>query len=241
MVSFRTGGARRRAFAGVGAAGLTLALLAVLGGPSHAAVSDICRVPEAYYALPGDLDRTEALVLNRQPVRVVVLGPAIGASGGVKPSLERALESRLPGINFEIVQTFSPGLAADDFERLRGIVAQTAPDLVIWQVGVRDAMAASDVADFEDVLDRASEWMDESGRDLILVDPPFVPHVRHERIYVPYVGEIGEMARTDGVTVMRRYASMQYLVAEAQKRRAKADAPCMPELMAEFISRAVRP
>jgi hypothetical protein len=240
MVSFRTG-ARRRVLPRTGAAGLIFAFLAVFGGPSLAAVSDSCRVPEAYLAVPGDLDRTEALVLKKLPVRVVVLGPAIGASSGKQPSLERALESRLPGSNFEVVQRVSPGLVAEDFERLRAIVAQISPDLVIWQVGVRDAMAASDVSAFEQVLGRASDWMDASGRDLVLVDPPFVPHVRHERIYVPYVGEIGDMARTDGVPVMRRYASMRYLIGEAEKRRAKAEAPCMPELIAEFITRAVKP
>ena len=240
MASFRNGGLRR-IFA-AGAAGLAAAFVLSAGG-AHAAVTGRCALPDAYFNILGDLDRTERLVTGRRPVRIVVLGPVIGVGEGDKPVLERALEKRLPGINFEIIQALSPGLAEDDFEHLRSLVAASTPDLVIWQVGVRDAMASSDVDDFEEVLDRAAQWIEAQGPDLILVDPPFVPHVKHERIYVPYVGEIDAMSQSEGVPVMRRYAAMQHLNSVAsQNRIAPSDAvlnPCMPEIMAEAIGRAV--
>src|SRR5690606_28661948 len=127
------------------------------------------------------------------------------------------------------------------FERIRALVAEKSPDLLIWQVGTRDAMANSDVEEFEDTLGQASDWIESRGADLILVDPPFVPHVRHERIYTPYIGEIGEMSRSDGVAVLRRYAALQYLDAEAARFRIAVDERprCVPELMADAIVRAV--
>ena len=172
------------------AAGLTL-----LGGApgqtgaAMAAVSDRCRVPDSYLAAIGTLDRTESLIGSRRAVRVLMLGPSLAGSMR-RPTLETALEHRLPGVDFQITQVLSSGLAEDDFEWLRTAVSRSAPDLVIWQVGVRDAVAASDVDQFQRVLDQAAGWIDARGADLILVDPPFVPHVQHERIYVPYVGEI---------------------------------------------------
>lgn len=190
--------------------------------------------------MPPALERTESRISKDRRVRVVILGTPIAPSAGAHTPLEGALERRLPGINFEVVEAPSPGVAEDDFEWLRSLVSRNAPDLVIWQVGVRDAMAASDVEEFEEVLGEASAWIDRRGPDLILVDPPFVPDVPHERLYVPYVGEIGEMSREEGVPVLRRYAAMQYLASEAARRPAAAGRPrCMPELMAEAIVRAV--
>lgn len=209
--------------------------------PSFAAVMEGCNVPDSYLAMPHGLERTEQLVLNGKPVRVVLIGAPMWPSSAASSPLEHALESRLPGINFEIMQALSPGLAEDDFERIRALVSEKSPDLLIWQVGTRDAMANSDVEEFEDTLGQASDWIESRGPDLILVDPPFVPHVRHERIYTPYIGEIGEMSRSEGVAVLRRYAAMQYLDAEADRFRIADDKRprCVPELMAEAIVRAV--
>lgn len=201
-------------------------------------------MPDAYLKFPVVLDRTEDLIGERRPVRILVLGSDALAVPGESP-LERALEQRLPGVNIQVSEAQSAGLAEEDFERLRTMVAARTPDLVIWQVGVRDALALNNLADFEDALGDANAWFEARGLDLVLVDPPFVPQVAHERIYVPYVGEIGEMARTDGVPVLRRYAAMQYWNIEREKKRGPlsdfaAKQPCLTELLAEAITRASR-
>jgi acyl-CoA thioesterase I len=236
-------GVRRLVAAG---AALIAALVVPAVGWADAGVPARCAVPDAYLKFSTALDRTEGLLDRKRPVRVLVLGPALSAEGQDRRSLEMALEQKLAGSQFEITEIMSAGRAEDDFERLRGVVAETSPDLVIWQVGVHDAMASSDVSDFEAVLDQASAWMNARGPDLVLVDPPFVPHVAHERIYTPYVGEIGEVSRTEGVPVIRRYAAMQYLSMQDQAKRlpvvsgALPRSPCVTELMAEAIVRAVR-
>jgi acyl-CoA thioesterase-1 len=231
MVSF---GKHRHRFA----AAVLAATLAPLCSQALAAAptAPSCRVPDTFLDVSGELDRTEALVLRKRPVRVMMLG----ASGIPQEVLEQALEKRMPGSSFDVDITQSPGLIAEDFDRLRTVVVQTAPDLVIWQVGVRDAMAASDVDDFEAMLDRASDWVGQNGPDLLLVDPPFVAQVPHERIYIPYVGEIAKVSRAELIPMLRRYASMQYL-SEKADRLSTDQRPCVPELMAEAISRAVRP
>ncbi|MGQ4273286.1 hypothetical protein [Terrihabitans sp. B22-R8] len=228
------------------AAALICGLAIMASAPTLAGVSDRCFVPDTYLKFPTILDRTEDLVGDRRPVRILILGADLPGRAhdrsGPSP-LVHALEQRLPGVKFQVLEVRTAGLAEEDFERLRSAVATTNPDLVIWQVGVRDALALNDVDDFESVLDQASAWVDARGLDLVLVDPPFVPQVAHERIYVPYVGEIGEMSRTDGVAVLRRYAAMQYWNIEREKRRAPlsdftAKQPCVTELLAEAISRA---
>jgi hypothetical protein len=203
----------------------------------RAGFSPHCRVPDAYLQFSGALERTEELVLRKRPVRILILAP--GAQGA--EALETALEGRLPGVAFDVSASLAPGLAEDDFERMRTVVSRTEPDLVIWQVGVGDAMASSNIDEFEIVLDQASAWIDRKGPDLLFVDPPFVPHVKHERLYVPFVGEIEQVSKSEAVPVIRRYASMQYIAQQAQLARSGLDQkPCVAELMAEAITRSVK-
>ena len=220
---------------------LVLAAALLTAAPAAAGMPAACRIPDAFLDTPA-LDRTESGILGRREVRIVIMGPMLGRMIGTQTPLEQALENRLPGINFEVTQAMSLGLAEDDFAGLRLLLhGRKAPDLVIWQVGVRDAMAASDVEDFEQTLDAAHGWLDARGADLLLVDPPFVEGVSHERIYTPYIGGIGEVSREEGVPMLRRYAAMRYLEGEADRRRLKSEIlrPCVSELMAEAIVRAV--
>jgi acyl-CoA thioesterase I len=248
MESDRAGEFSRWCRAGAGALILLLAAFWT-PTPASAGVSEACAVPDSYLRFPeAALDRTEALVEDRRPVRVLLIGPELAASGAASPvpALERALERRFRGIEVSVFETQTAGLADQDFERLRNEVASRSIDLVVWQVGVPDALALSDVESFEEVLNRAADWAEGRGLDIVLVDPPFVPHVGHERIYRPYVGGIGEMSQTDGVPVLRRYAAMQYWNIEREKRRRPlsdfvAKQPCVAELLAEAIWRASAP
>lgn len=208
-----------------------------------------CRVPDVYLKLPGHLPRTERLAYRDRPVRVMVFGPAIGGpnlSAKRRSRLEHELERRLGGVQFAIIdEGVAPQrLAQDDFDRMRAEVSDNEPDLVLWQVGTPDAMAALDAETFGLTLGRAARWLKNRGIDFVLIDPPFDPRVRHEKLYWKIVGKIGEVSDHNGFNVFRRYAAMQYL--EAQKPESRG-APaftsnrraCMSELVAEAIVRAV--
>jgi acyl-CoA thioesterase-1 len=228
----------RKLSAVCGLAASALVALTVWPDAAGAGFSPHCKVPDAYLKFSGNLDRTEARILRKRPVRVLILAPAAQAV----QTLEAALERRLPGASFDVSASLSPGLAEDDFERMRTIVSRSEPDLVIWAVGTGDALASSDIEDFEVALDQASDWIDRQGPDLVFVDPPFVPHVRHERLYVPFVGEIEEVSKTEAVPVIRRYASMQYLSQQNAKLALPPldQKPCVAEIMAEAITRSVQ-
>ncbi len=226
----------QRILGGLAASAIAAALLP--GFPPAAAARDgLCRIPDRFLGLAGELDRTERLVTRREAVRVVVLASGDPLAG----SLERALERRLPQIPFEVDVVSSTGLATEDVQNLRFITARLKPDLVVWQVGVRDAMAASDVSAFGEALDRASSWVEKTGSDLVIVDPPFVPRVQHERIYAPYVGEIAEVGRAERVPVVPRYAFTRYLAEGGERAMTHAELrPCATDYTAEAISRLVR-
>ena len=229
--------------------GLSLALgLALFSGPASAMISAGCRIPDVFLNLPADLKRTERLVDRDRPVRIFVVGPAIGGSPLTEKRRNRLLlelERRLPGISFEIVDDGQPaGFAWDDFSRIRSEVGRTEPDLVLWQVGTSDALAAVDADRFGDVLLQAADWLKGKGIDFILIDPPFLPQVQHEQLYWRIVGKISEVSEKANLNLFRRYAAMQYLTLEQQKLSAlPLDAAsrrgCMSELVAEAIVKAV--
>lgn len=201
------------------------------------AVGPACQVPDQFLRLAGSLERTETLITHRRPVRVVMMD----ATATAHQILGAALERRIPGARFEIAAVSSAGLAAEDGQSIRRILQQVKPDLVVWPVGVRDALASSDIRAFGDALDTTLAWSEAAGADLLLVDPPFVPRVQHESLYAPYVSEIAAVGREEQVPVLRRYAAMRYLSEDAPRVLSVADQrPCALDLMAEAISRVVR-
>jgi acyl-CoA thioesterase-1 len=235
------GAARRAAAAGLIAAGM------VWTGAAQAASAGFlpnCRVSDVYLRLPADIARTERLVDRNGPLRILIVGPSLDGpafSARKRERLVQALERRLPGVPVEITDDGrGNGLAANDFERIRTEVGRAAPDLVVWQVGTPDALAAIDPEQFGATLVAAAEWLKSQNVDLVLIDPPFVPNVDHEKLFWRIVGKIGEVSDRSRVNLIRRYAATQQM---AQQRAADATSEprptCMSDLVAEAITRAV--
>lgn len=228
-----------------------LALTLSVGAPvseAEAGVSPGCRLPDVFVNLPGTLKRTERLVDTNRPVRIFALGPYLSEPDRAelrRNRLQSELEQRLPWMRFEFIDAPRVSrLAGDDFEAIRREVAKNEPDLVIWQVGAQDAIAATDLDDFEATLRQAAGWLAKRGIDLVLIDPPFVPGVAHEPIYGRIVRKIGEVSERVGLNLFRRYASSRHLALEQQRLASPpADADqrrvCMSELVAEAIVKAV--
>ncbi|MHB2167858.1 hypothetical protein [Alsobacter sp. R-9] len=225
---------------------LVLAGLVALAAPAAAAPN--CRVPEVYLKMPGELPRTVRLVDRGTPLRILVVGPRIGGpslSERKRSRLLHELERRLPGTDVELIDEGRGGAvpAARSFEAMREEIARVKPDLVLWQVGTPDALQHADPEALGRTLVQAAEWLRSHAIDLILIDPPFVPNVGHETLYARIVGKIEQVSAQSNINLLRRYAATQHL--DQQRRRtAQSDATeapqmCLPELVAEAITRAV--
>lgn len=211
-------------------------------------------MPEVYLKLATDLPRTEnRLDRGGEPLRILVLGPRIGGpslSERKRNRLLSELERRLPGTSVEIVDEGRGAVpAARGFESMRDEVARVKPDLVLWQVGTLESLAASDTDALGRIIENAADWLKSRSIDLILIDPPFVPNVGHETLYWKVVGKIGEVSDRSRINLLRRYAATQHLDQERRKQPASQAAAvetvpsphqaCLPELVAEAIQRAV--
>lgn len=226
-----------------GLAPVWLAALLLLPGTAGAGVSGPCRVPEIFLTFDSDLVRTERLVDRSQPVRILLVGPLPdrqALSARKRSRLEEELNRRLPDIRFIIIDEIPPpGLARDDLDWLRGSIERLKPDLVIWQVGTGDALAATDPDDFARTLEQASDWLKGRDIDLVLIDPPFVPNVPHERLYGRIVAQIDVVSDREKMNVIQQYGATSYLFSSPYSgSRGKSGHACLPELMAEAIVRA---
>lgn len=216
-------------------------------------MSRLCRVPEIFLTFDSDLKRTERLVDRSQPVRILLIGPQpdrLAMSQHKRSRLEVELNRRLPDIAFTIIEEGpQPGLAREDFQRIRSAIEEFEPDLVIWQVGTGDALAATDPEDFALTLEQAADYLKGRDIDLVLIDPPFVPNVPHEKLYGRIVDQIDAVSDQEKMNVVQQYAATNYLLTHPVS---PTPAPvnggtpadqrtrlCMPELVAEAIVRAV--
>jgi hypothetical protein len=199
---------------------------------------------DVYLRLPSGMARTERLVDRNRPVRILIIGPSLDGpafSARKRQRLTLALEKRLPGVPVEIIDDGrGNSLAANDFERIRTEVSRTGADLVVWQVGTPDALAAVDPDQFGTTLSNAAEWLKSQNVDLVLIDPPFVPNVDHEKLFWRIVGKIGEVSERKHLNLIRRYAATQQMAQQRPSDPVTDPAPtCTSELVADAITKAV--
>ena len=50
---------------------------------------------------------------------------------------------------------------------------ETEPDLIVWQVGIDDALAQAEITAFAEALDGTSSWFRSHDIDAVLVEPPY--------------------------------------------------------------------
>lgn len=206
-------------------------------------MSGACRVPEIFLTFDSDLKHTERLVDRSAPVRILLIGPQPDRqafSDKKRTRLEVELNRRLPDITFTILEEgAAPGLARDDFGRIRSAVERLSPDLIIWQVGAGDALAATNPDDFAQTLEQAADWLKGRDIDLVLIDPPFVANVPHEYLYGRIVKQIDAVSDKERMNVVQQYGATSYLSSAGDQTGTPRDGrACLPELVAEAIVRA---
>ena len=216
--------------------------------PIGARADTPCRVSDVHLKIVRHVPREVNLAERGTPVRIMVVGPRIGGqslSERKRSRLMQALEQRLPGTDFDIVDEGGAALpVAQGFEAMRDEIAAAKPDLVLWQVGTPDALNHADPELLGRKLVQAAEWLRGQSIELILIDPPFVPNVGHEKLYARVVGKIDQITTDWSINLVRRYAATQQFNQSRNPRDGQQDAHmsssrCLPQLIAEAVQRVV--
>ena len=184
-------------------------------------LSPECRVPGSKLYTLARLGAVKAALKEKHPVRVLAIGAStmgLGASATYPVKLETALERSLPDVDVVVESRGLQGeIASGAGERLRSMVAELEPDLVIWQVGSHDALARVDLDAFESALDETVQWIKGHAIDVVLVSPVYTASLAQDAYYTSLVGKVQEVARREGVPLVQRYEAMRYLALRNDK------------------------
>ncbi|WP_046866406.1 SGNH/GDSL hydrolase family protein [Microvirga massiliensis] len=184
-----------------------------------ASLSPECRAPGSKLYTLATLKRTKAALKAGRTVRVLAFGSSstagVGASSALATypvRLEGELEKLFAGIDFEVTNLGLSGeLAAATADRIRARVSQSAPDLVIWQVGTNDALANVSAESFARTLENTLKWLKENRVDTVLVDPQYTSRLGESEVYNDFIDIIDEIAQLNRVPLVRRFEAMQFL------------------------------
>ncbi|GJE54419.1 hypothetical protein EKPJFOCH_0894 [Methylobacterium thuringiense] len=184
-------------------------------------LSPECRVPGSKLYTLAKLMAVKRALKEKRPVRVLSVGSSssgLGASTSYPVRLENALERSLPNVDVQIdSRGLSGEVASGAGERLRTMVAEIEPDLVVWQVGTNDALARVDTDAFGDALRDTVEWIKSHDIDVVLIDPLFTQSIADDESYNGLVRKVQDIAAEQRVPLVRRYEAMRFLSASGDK------------------------
>src|SRR5215208_4090059 len=206
-----------------------------------------CFVPDGKLFALAPLEGVKAALDEKRPVKVLALGsPAMSALGTGSASypawLEHELERLLPGSDFVMEHRSTSGETMEEAsDRIKGMVAEVEPDLVIWKVGTTEVLARTDTEEFARSLDDTVKWLKEHDIDVVLVDPQYTASLAGDPGYNRLVASLEAVARANAVPLVFRSKAVRYLT--EQRSNAGQNPFQLNELgyrcMAEHVVRAV--
>jgi len=244
--------------AGLLLAGLAgLVVLAALSGGARAQ-SDECTTPPEMTATDLKLPHLAERLKAHQPVSIVAIGGAstIGRAAGSSDlayphRLGQDLTQNFPDSQITVINKGVPRQTARQmFERFATDVFAEDPVLVVWEVGINDAVRGTDIDDFAQTLQDGVEELKNRAIDTILVDMQFSRSsatVINFEAYLKALHRVGDLAE---VYVFPRFAMMRYwseqkvfnfddVAAEDRARLAARVYNCLGRNLAEIIQHAV--
>lgn len=186
---------------------------------SELSLSPECRAPGSKLYTLAPLRRIKVALKAGKPIKVFAFGSSstvgVGASSALQSypvRLETELEKLFRGVDFEVVNFGVSGeVASATAERIRIAVADTKPDLLIWQVGTNDALAKLSVESFGETLRSTLQWLKDNKVDTVLLDPQYTSDLAKSERYGTFVQAVETVARTNRLPLVRRYEAMAHL------------------------------
>jgi acyl-CoA thioesterase I len=153
-----------------------------------------------------------------QPLKIVALGGAstAGAAAGDPAKtwparLEAALRQRHPGLAVSVVNKGVPRQTAQDMvDRMTVDVLVERPQLVLWEVGIADAVAAAEVEEFAHALQTGLELLAAEKVDAMLIDMQFGRGAAAVINYEPYRDALRQAADVGNAYFFPRWELMRY-------------------------------
>ena len=192
-------------------------------------IATLAKSPPAYsrdcrITAPAHEGRTALRTMRRalkenRVVKVLAVGSSSTSGVGATSAfatypvrLENDLEVMFKGVDIDVISRGVPGEAGlGACTRMKREVAETKPDLVVWQVGTNDAMARADIDDLKINLAKTLQWLAKNHIDVVLIDPQFTARLANDDHYTKVVRAIEDVARQERVMLVHRFSAMAVL------------------------------
>lgn len=228
--------------------------------PWQPAFAGECLVPPELAELHAPLPKLTSAVHSNNSVRIVALGSsstwgagATSRSRTYPARLEQELRVSWPKRDVRVINAGVSGqLARDMLVRIEKDVAPLAPQLVLWQTGVNDAIRGVAIDKYQQQLRSGIERLRALGADVVLIDQQFYPGFAKLKNGALYMKTMRDVATELKVPVMQRFAIMKYLISSAQFTTATLLSPdqfhlndvsydCLGRILARSLELAAAP
>jgi lysophospholipase L1-like esterase len=233
---------------------------AVLALPAGAAESAAqCACPAELVQDDPRFPKLAQSLKSKEPVTIVVIGGSstVGAAAGDDAAayphqLELALRSRYPGVPIRVLNRGALRETAAQMEaRVEHDVLPEKPNLVIWEVGIADAVRNSDLDAFAAALQTGIAELQQANIEVMLVDMQFSPDAASVINFTPYLDAVHHAGDLADAYVFHRYAVMKHwsdsgnfqlsdVPKEERPRLAAKIYACLGERLADAIAYATR-
>lgn len=180
-------------------------------------------------------------------------GHAAGGGEAAYPhQLELALKRRYPGVPITVLNKGAAGETADQMAaRLERDALAENPALVLWEVGIADAVRATDLDEFTASLQAGLTQLHEHRIDAMLIDMQYSPDTTSVINFQPYLDGLHQIGDLTDAYVFRRYELMKYWsdagvfnftdVPKGERRELAAKVyACLGERLADAVAHAAR-
>ncbi|WP_046866405.1 SGNH/GDSL hydrolase family protein [Microvirga massiliensis] len=215
-------------------------------------LSPECRAPADELYRVADLKRVAAILAERRPLKVLALGASGGeiGAGPASPTYGSRLEEELRNVlstrYVDVEARGIPGeMASDAPEHIENAVTEIRPDLLVWKVGLHDALARTEIEPFATSVRELVDWLHSHEIDVILIDPPYTAAVAGDGYYESLVGAIRDVALRTGTPLVLRFSALRFLsqqktdAARNQFLLQELGRRCVPEYVARVIALSI--
>jgi hypothetical protein len=158
-----------------------------------------------------------AQAIARQKLDITVIGSAsseLNGPGGTSIAyptrLESALRATLPSVAVKVATHARSREIAPEMEvKLKGILSEARPGLVVWQTGTADAIRGVDPEDFRIALDDGVDRSQAAGVDMIFMNMQYSPRTEAMLAVGAYADAMRMIALQREVVLFDRFSIMK--------------------------------
>jgi hypothetical protein len=174
-----------------------------------------CEVPAYLLTTESTLSKVADAVKNGRPLDILVIGSRSSTIPASETSayparLQAMLKEKLPALTVNVAVELQTKRTAEDVATgLAKLLEGKKPVLVVWQTGTVDAMRSIDPDDFRSAVGDGVAALQNTGVDVILMNPQYSPRTETMMAPEPYLDNMRVVAQQHDVPLFDRFAIMR--------------------------------